>query len=129
MSLSTNAKRLRSWLRRRGWSTNRTPTGIGVHLEGEPQAGTNYITGAYRWHAEHLPLLEIDRFNPSKLGISVYKRITFTAGPDYERNNKPFPTEPETYIEFSRDEIHHILELMDECIKEKIGANGRLRHE
>lgn len=131
MAMSEAQKKLRRWFQRHKWSTGCTPTGRGAYLEAPIQKGINYVSWPYykdgtlvpeekryRWHVEYIPQFEIDRMDPSRLEIGVYKRDVYTAGPDYETKNKPWSNHPETFVYFSYDELVKIVELMKVCIDE-----------
>ena len=132
MSMSEAQKKIRRWFQRHKWHTGVTPTGRGAWLEMPKQKGINYISWPYykdgtlvpeekryRWHNEYVGMLEIDRFDPSKLEISVYKWQEYTAGPNYEEKNKACPTQPETTIFVSYAELKKLCEFMEICIAEE----------
>lgn len=132
MSMSDTQKRIRRWFRAHKWKTGTTPTGRGAFLEMPIQKGVNYVSWPYykdgtlvpeerryRWHNEYACMLEIDRFDPSKLGISVYKRQEYTAGPNYEEKNKDYQNQPDTYISITYAEMKKLCELMETCMMEE----------
>lgn len=139
--MSDAQRRLRRWFQRHGWHTNNTQTNRGVNLEMPVQKGANYVSWPYRkdgtlipeeeqyhWHIEYLPHLRIEgdyqgdypELDSDTLEIAVYKREVYTKGPDFEKKNKPWPHQPETYITISYEELKKIMEMMNVC-KEDYG--------
>ena len=129
--ISEMQKKIRRWFQRHGWHTGNTPTGTGAFLEAPVQKGVGYVQSYYdkagnpvteekrlHWHNEYIAQFEIDRFDPNKLEIGIFKNAVFTAGPDFEQKNKPWPNHPECYFHMSYTELKKLTELMEVCIAE-----------
>ena len=129
--MSKTQARLRRWFRDHGWSTGSTPTGRGAFLETPSFKGANYVGSInsdgtqvpedkqYRWHTEYTAQMEIDRFGRDLLEINVFKNTVFTAGPDFEKKNKPWSRKQEVSIAFSHKELQKLLDLMEACKQEE----------
>ena len=135
-------KKLRRWFRNRKWHTHDTPTGLGAYIESPVQEGIGYVSGGYYkdgtripeekrwyWHTEYIVGIEVDRFTQDYVDMDIYKRVKYTAGPDYEALTEAWPGQPTVHIKLTRDEVHKLAELMDVCKAEADAIRKRHKHK